>query len=121
MAIPKETSISGSVPSVTTGTHDAGNSGAALTIDFRIAVMQKVTLTDACTFTFSNPQSGTTYALSLVQDATGSRVATWPANVNWEAGSAPTLTTTAATKDVVMFIFDSVDDVYYASILYDVS
>jgi hypothetical protein len=121
MAIPKETAISGSVPSVKTGTSDAGNSGAALTIDFRVAVMQKVTLTDACTFTFSNPQSGTTYGLSLVQNAVGSKTATWPANVNWEGGAAPTLTTTPTAKDFIIFVYDSVDDVFYGSALYNLS
>jgi hypothetical protein len=118
---PIETVVTGPVPSVSTFARDAGNSGTTKTIDWRLAVFQKVTMTGNCTFTFNDPQSGVTYGLSLVQDATGSRTATWPANVTWEGGTAPTLTTTAAAKDIVIFLYDSVDDVYYGSYLLDMS
>lgn len=84
---------------------DAGNSGTALTINFSNSTAQKVTLTGNCTFTFSNPANGQTYLLKLVQDATGSRTATWPAAVKW-SGSAPILSTAAAKIDLISFYYD---------------
>lgn len=39
-----------------------------------------------------NPVSGSWVELYLKQDATGSRTVTWPGNVLWENGSAPSLT-----------------------------
>ena len=65
-------------------------------------------MTANCTFTFSNvPATANTAAsitLFLVQDGTGSRIATWPGTVDWAAATAPTLTTTAAAVDVLTFI-----------------
>jgi hypothetical protein len=92
---------------------DAGNSGTAKTIDWNAGNVQYVTLTGDCTFTFSNPIAGARYCLMLKQDATGSRLATWPAAVLWSAGTAPTLTTTAAKVDIITFIFDGVNTKYY--------
>ena len=42
----------------------------------------------------------------LIQDGTGSRLATWPGTVKWPAGTAPTLTTTAAGSDICSFYWD---------------
>lgn len=41
--------------------------------------------------------------LFAVQDSTGSRTITWPANVTWVGGTAPTLSTTADAIDVLTF------------------
>ena len=65
------------------------------------------TLTEATTFTFSNPPaSGTAYSFSLevIQDASASGYAiTWPTSVDWPSATAPTLTATASAKDVFVF------------------
>ena len=84
----------------------AENSGAAYTIDLTRGNVHETTLTDNCTFTFSNPPpSGIagSFTLILKQDGTGSRTATWPASVDWPSGTAPTLTTTASAVDIVSF------------------
>ena len=85
-------------------------SGATETIDLETANYWKVTLTANCTFTFSNPPaSGTvgSFTLKLMQDGTGTRTVTWPASVDWAAGTAPTLTTTPTTgKDILTFFTD---------------
>ena len=47
----------------------------------------------------------------MVQDGTGSRTATWPASVKWPSGTAPTLTTTASSVDIVSFYYDGTN--YY--------
>lgn len=82
-------------------------SGAAVTLpDPAVASISRVTLTANCTFTFPTPAAGKSFTLTLVQDATGSRLATWPASVKWPGGTAPTLTTTATKADVISFMAD---------------
>lgn len=93
---------------------DNGNSGTSDTIDWTLGPYQKSTLTDNCTYTFTAPPSGSRLVLKLVQDGTGSRVATWPATVKWPGGVTPTLTTTASATDIVSFYFDGTN--YYGFI-----
>lgn len=65
----------------------------------------KITLTGNCTFTITNPTANVNgFVLFLKQDATGSRTVTWPASVDWSGGTAPTLTGTANSVDVFVFI-----------------
>ncbi len=81
-------------------------SGATATIDLNDGNVHHVQLTDNCTFTFSNPVASgdsSSFTLILEQDGTGSRTATWPAEVKWAGASAPTLTTTADRFDVLAF------------------
>jgi hypothetical protein len=81
------------------------NSGAAVTVpDVTSATLHRYTLTAACTFTFPTAAAGKSFTLELVQDATGSRTATWPGTVKWPAGTAPTLTTTATKRDFLTFV-----------------
>jgi hypothetical protein len=82
---------------------DDGNSGVADTINWAAGEIHKSTLTANTTFTFSNPIAGRTYQLNVIQDATGSRLVTWPGPVVWTGGSAPTLTTTPAKTDICFF------------------
>lgn len=57
--------------------------------------------------TWLNPVAGQVFYLEVTQDATGSRLLTWPANVSWATnGTAPTLTTTAAKTDVFRFTWN---------------
>jgi hypothetical protein len=80
--------------------------GATIAVDFSVAENNQVTLGGNRTFTFANPQVGVIYCLKLIQDSTGSRLATWPSTVVWAGGSAPTLTTTAAYNDMLYFMYD---------------
>lgn len=83
------------------------NTGATYTIDLENGNVFNLTLTDNCTYTFSNPPaSGSAGAFTLIQnqDGTGSRTVTWPASVEWDGGSAPTITSTASSTDVFTFI-----------------
>jgi len=83
----------------------------ATTVDCETGNVFSHTLTEATTFTFSNPPTtGTAYAFSLriVQDASASGFAvTWPASVDWPSATAPTLTATASAVD--WFVFSTVD------------
>ena len=56
---------------------------------------------------FVNPVQGQILYLEVRQDATGSRIMTWPSNVNWPAATAPTLTTTASKRDKLCFIYNA--------------
>lgn len=89
--------------------YDNGNSSTALTINLLKSNTHLVTLTGNCTFTLSNPQAGYTYVLRLVQDGTGSHTVTWPANVKWEGGTAPTLSTAANSIDLITLYYDGTD------------
>jgi len=60
------------------------------------------------TFTAWNnpPRNGSLVTIIIVQDGTGSRTVTWPSNVKWSGGTAPTLTTTANKRDIFQFVWD---------------
>ena len=88
---------------------DNGNSGTADTIDWTAGNKQRSTLTGNVTFTFTEPTGPCNLIFKLIQDATGSRTVTWPADVNWPGGTAPTLTTTANATDIVSFYYDGTD------------
>src|SRR3954471_7795433 len=79
---------------------------ATVAVDWNNSVNQYVTMAGNRTFTFSNPVSGAIYRLTIIQDSTGSRLATFPSSVKWAGGSAPTLTVTAAYRDVLEFYYD---------------
>lgn len=83
------------------------SSSAATTLNCETGNAFSHTLTEATTFTFSNPPaSGTAYSFSLevIQDSGASGYAiTWPSSVDWPSATAPTLTATASAKDVFVF------------------
>lgn len=91
--------------------YDTGNSGTTKTIDWNNGAFQKTTMTGNCTYTFTAPTGATGMCirlqLNVKQDTTGSRVATWPANVQWGGSTAPTLTTTGGRADIIAFVYDN--------------
>lgn len=56
-------------------------------------------------FTFSNPKSGASYVLKLIQGSTA-RTYTWPGTVKWPGGTAPTVTATDNAEDLCTFFWD---------------
>jgi hypothetical protein len=78
---------------------------------FDITLIENVILTS-----FTNPQPGGKYTFVLEQDGTGSRTVTWPTNVKWRGGSAPTLTTTASGIDVVSMLYRQGDSSFLADV-----
>ena len=80
-------------------------SGATVTPDF--AVSNNFTLTLGESLTFANPTNltaGQSGSIFLVQDGTGSRTITWGSYFDWAGGTAPTLSTDAASVDRLDFI-----------------
>jgi len=80
------------------------NSGTAVTLALASGTVLSYTLTGNCTFTMPTATSGTSFIIRLIQDATGSRTATFT-GVKWPGGTAPTITTTASTGvDIISFV-----------------
>ena len=90
------------------------------TIGWNVAHKQVrfITLAANTTIDFpTNARRGATYILVVKQDATGSRTLGYNVQAAglgsgvwaWSGGTAPTLTTTAAKRDVLTFIFDGTD------------
>lgn len=99
--------------------HDDGNSSTADTIDWNEGPNHKSTMTGNCTYTFTAPAGPGHLQLKLVQDATGSRTATWPGTVKWPGGTAPTLSTGANEIDIISFYWDGTN--YFGVSLLDFS
>ena len=79
------------------------------TQDWDLAANQVCDLTLTANTTFDAPtnmKDGGFYSITLIQDGTGSRTASWNSVFKWAAGTAPTLTTTASAKDIVVFRSD---------------
>ena len=83
-------------------------SAASVTID--MADSNHFSCTMAHNITFANPSNltaGQTGSIFLTQDGTGSRTASWGSYWDWAAGTAPTLTTTAAAVDRIDYVVRS--------------
>lgn len=89
------------------GIYDAGNSGSSKAIDWANGPIQKVTMTAACTFTFSNAITGGTYTLILAQNGTGGYA---PTLTNWDFGdNPPSYNSGANKKNVVSGLYDGTE------------
>jgi len=81
-----------------------GTDGATITFGINESPRWTVTLGGNRTLALSKDWTPAVFTIELVQDGTGSRTVTWWSGITWQAGSAPTLTTTAAKKDAFMFL-----------------
>ncbi len=103
------------VDSVIVATSDMyvkGNCTGAVTIDWSQGKTQHCVLTGNVTFTFANGQSGAAYKIILKQDATGSRIVTWPASVRWGSIGTPSLSVVPSKTDYVGFVYNGIDTSY---------
>ena len=75
--------------------------------DVQTDQVTSVTLTNNVTFSApTNMKDGGFYAITVIQDGTGSRTGSWNTVFKWAGGTAPTLTTTASAKDIFVFRSD---------------
>jgi hypothetical protein len=90
---------------------------ATIAWDMAAGFNARVTLGGNRTFgTPTNPHEGITYALGILQDATGTRVPTWPACFDWGSAGAPTLSTAAGKRDLVfLYCYDAATPAFRAS------
>lgn len=93
---------------------EQATSGAAVTINLLNSNVHKLTLGANTSLTLNNPKDGGKYQLILTQDDVGGRTVSWPANFLWRGSAEPTLTTTPSGIDIVSFLYDNTDSVYYA-------
>ena len=80
---------------------------SAATVTPDMADSNHFSCTMAHNITFANPSNltaGQTGSIFLTQDGTGSRTASWGTYWDWAAGTAPTLTTTAAAVDRIDYV-----------------
>lgn len=81
--------------------------GASISWDASANQVTSVTLAGDRTFAApTNMVDGGVYVLTIVQDATGTRVPSFNAVFKFAGGTAPTLTTTAAARDILVFNSD---------------
>jgi hypothetical protein len=88
-----------------------GASGSAKSIDWKNGNTQKITMTDDCTFTFSNPLIGPLNLFINNTDPLGPYTATWPAEVIWLNDTPPKFKTGEAC--VCTFLYEGTN--YYGS------
>ncbi|NTW31740.1 MAG: DNRLRE domain-containing protein [Bacteroidetes bacterium] len=86
-------------------------------VDWNNSNVQEITLAEDRSFTFANGKSGGVYSIIIKQDGTGGRTVSWPANVKWDDGIAPTLSTEAYAIGIVRFFYDGTNYFGYAPIL----
>lgn len=94
---------------------DAGNSGAALTLDWKNGRKQRLVLTGACTLTLSNPTDGARHVI-VIHTGAGGFTVSWPAAVLWSGAVSPTITAGAAKTDLVVLLWDATAARYYGAI-----
>lgn len=88
---------------------------ATTSVDWSNGAYQRVTLTGNVTFAFSGAVNGQLCVLEIIQDATGSRIATWGAEVAFGTDiTGAVLTTTVSKRDFVTFRYNSTSAKYYA-------
>lgn len=81
--------------------------GATISWDASSAQVAVVTLGGNRTMAApTNLANGAIYSLGVYQDATGSRTLTWNSVFKWNAGTAPTLSSGANSKNFFMFMSD---------------
>ena len=81
--------------------------GASISWDASANQVTSVTITDNRTMSApTNLVDGAVYLLMIIQDGTGSRTMSFNAVFKFTGGTAPTLTTTAAAKDILVFYSD---------------
>lgn len=92
------------------------SSGGTLTLDLVNGNVFEITLTEATTFTFSNPPAATiagSFTLILKQDGTGGWATTWPASVDWPSGVSPTLSVGPSDIDIISFFTTDAGTTWY--------
>lgn len=82
----------------------ANSDGATVTFNLNRGYSHAVTLGGNRTLALSNVRVGDRFLIKLTQDGTGSRTVTWFSGISWAGGVAPTLSTSAASSDVVGFV-----------------
>lgn len=84
---------------------NAGSSGTTPSIDFNNSPAQLMTLSNDAVLTLSNAISGQAYVIKIIQGSTPFTL-TWPSNVKWPGGTAPTISTASGAIDLINLYYD---------------
>lgn len=84
-------------------TYAPAGAGTA-TLDLSLGNDHRISPTGNFTIAISNAKVGQKFLVSITQDGTGSRIATWFTTIRWFGGSEPVLTTTASKRDTFGFV-----------------
>lgn len=88
----------------TVQTITAASDGSTVTFDLSLGNIHTVTLGGNRTLALSGGSTGQVFEIRLLQDGTGSRLATWFSTIKWPGNVTPTLTTTASKADAFIFV-----------------
>jgi len=75
-----------------------------IVLDFTTYNLQSVVLTGNTNFTFTGITNGKPCILNVIQDAQGSRSATFQSNIKWPQGVIPTTSSGSGLNDIFTFI-----------------
>jgi len=98
------------------------DAGASESLDLSTYGVFDITLSEACTLTFSNPVATgklSSFLLIVRQNGTGGFALTYPDSVVWDNGVAPTLTTTANKISVLSFFTPDAGTTWFGSLVSD--
>jgi len=84
--------------------------GATVTFNLQDNNVFEVSLGGNRTLAVSNETEGQCFLIRLKQDSTGSRTVTWFSTIDWQDGTAPTLSTSPYHVDVFGFIVKGTDE-----------
>lgn len=84
--------------------------GASTTIDLSSGNVILFNQSASTTVSFANTSNGSVYLIREKDDTTTARTITWPANVYWNGGSAPTLIDDSIDGDAQIFNFITRDE-----------
>jgi hypothetical protein len=88
------------------GTLATASTSGSVALDLNNGNVHEITMTgNITTLTITNMQAGAIYAVSFIQDATGSRVLTVPSNLKVEGGTY-VVTVTANARDQLLCTSD---------------
>lgn len=89
--------------------------GATVALDFNTFINGKITLTGNITFDApTNLKKGQGGVIEVIQDGTGSRLATWNAAFIFEGGTDLVLSTAASSRDLISYYICDDDKVFVA-------
>ena len=88
-------------------THNTSTPASSVTLDLTTGNVFELEMDQDTTLVFSNPPASGkagSFTLILKQDSSGGWDATFPASVDWESGTAPTLSNAADQVDILSFL-----------------
>ncbi len=88
-------------------THNTSTPASSVTLDLTTGNVFELEMDQDTTLVFSNPPASGkagSFTLILKQNAGAGHTVTWPTEVDWESGTAPTLSNAANQVDILSFL-----------------